>query len=478
MLDRIANILQRECKLLPENLMLVGVSGGPDSLCLMHALHYLGYPILAMHVNHQLRPEAEAEAQVVKQFSDNLGVGFIATQVDVLMHAQENTTSIEEAARTLRYRSLFEQAKKYGANAVVVGHNADDQVETILMHLLRGSGLAGLRGMEYRTVPNPWSEDIPLLRPLLTIWRSEIQDYIEEHEFEPILDSSNLDISYFRNRIRHELLPILESYNPDIREVLLRMGQSLKDDYSFLQLLTDKAWESALIKQGSGYLAFNKAVLLELPLSVQRYLLRRAIAYHLPGLRDVGFDCIERGLGLLAGDKQNSQTDLIAGLRLIDEGEQFRLATRQADWIGEDFPAIMPGELMKIMPPATQLLKNGWQVEVTEIRIPEVGNHHWDVNLDPFQAWLDVNGLDLPLTIRARKPGDQIKPLGLNGHSMKISDLMINLRLPRQARATWPLVCSGDQVVWVPGYRLSHLVRLRPDTASAIHLLLSRNRAT
>ncbi len=110
------------------------------------------------------------------------------------------------------------------AKAVLVGHNADDQVETILMHLLRGSGLVGLRGIEFRTLPNPWSESLPLLRPLLSTFRVEIQNYVDTNKLKPVTDQSNLETTYFRNRVRLELIPILESYNPNIREVLLRMG--------------------------------------------------------------------------------------------------------------------------------------------------------------------------------------------------------------------------------------------------------------
>ncbi len=149
MLDKIARILQHEGKLEAKKLSLVGVSGGPDSLCLLHALHSLGYHIIATHVNHGLRPEADDDAQMVKQYAEELGVEFTSSKVDVLSYASENSISIEEAARTMRYHYLFAQAEKMGASAVLVGHTADDQVETILMHLLRGSGLVGLRGMEY-----------------------------------------------------------------------------------------------------------------------------------------------------------------------------------------------------------------------------------------------------------------------------------------------------------------------------------------
>ena len=474
LLDRIDNILLHECKLDCRSPLLVGVSGGPDSLCLLHLLCQIGYPIIAMHVDHKLRPEAGDEVQVVKQFASNLGVDLINCQVDVLAYAHKNACSIEEAARTLRYLSLFEQAKSCDVKAVVVGHNADDQVETILMHLLRGSAMPGLRGMEYCSVPNPWSHHIPLVRPLLSTWRAEIQEYIDAQAFKPVTDSSNLDIAYLRNRIRHELIPILESYNPSIREVLFRMGQIMKDDYSVLDRLTGNAWESTFIRQGNGYLAFRTSVFLELPLSIQRYLLRRAISYHLPGLRDVGFDCIERGISILAGDKPKTQIDLIAGLRLVKEGEQFWLATWQADLPGVDFPALKPGGKLVLIVPSTHILDNGWKLEVEEICKPDLVNLRSNATADPYQAWMDASVLDLPLIARVRMPGDHIKPLGMDGHTMKITDLMINFKMPSRARARWPLILWREEIVWVPGYRQSHLARIKPKTSSAIHLTLRR----
>jgi tRNA(Ile)-lysidine synthase len=477
MFNRIANIIH-ECQLQGENLLVVGVSGGPDSLYLLHALHNLAYHIVAVHVNHGLRPEADDESKQVKQFADDLGVDLITCRVDVMTYAWNESISIEEAARMLRYRSLFEQAKICGARAVLVGHNADDQVETILMHLLRGSGLAGLRGMGFFTIPNPWSVKIPLVRPLLTTWRAEIQDYLDDHHIKAIYDTSNQDVSFFRNRLRYELLPTLEQYNPSIRQVLARMSLTLKDDYSVLEELTDKAWESLLIKEGCGQLAFQTEEFLKLPVAIQRYLLRKAITFHLPGLRDVGFNCIDRGIKLITSEKSNSQTDLIAGLRLFKKGPQFWIATWHTDLQAGDYPVISEDEKQVLQIPSTLKLNNDWQFEVEESSIPAMVDLLEEGSLDPFQAWLDSSDLVYPLIIRVRSPGDKIEPLGLNGHSIKISDLMINLKLPKPARATWPIVFSGNEIVWVPGYRICERASVKAGTSEVIHMRLLRYRTT
>jgi tRNA(Ile)-lysidine synthase len=475
MLTRLPYILQRECKIDARNFVLVGVSGGPDSLVLLDILHRLGYLTVCAHLNHGLRPEAATDTLVVQQFANNLGVSFVTEKVDTMAYADEHLVSIEEAARNLRYNFLFTEAARVGAQAVVVGHTADDQVETVLMHLLRGSGLAGLRGMEYRTIPSSWSETIPLVRPLLSFWRADILDYCDEYGLEPVTDASNVDTTFFRNRLRHELIPILEKYNPRFRQGLLRTSQSLAGDYDLMQNLTAEAWESCLIRRGTGYLAFNLPGFQKLPVAIQRHLLRRAIAYHRPGLRDIDFDSIERGLGFLSAPKRNAQLDLIAGLRLLREGDEFWLATWEADLVGLEFPAIRPGEQFTLTISTTLFLNEDWQIQVDDLPDVDMALEQAEENQDPFQAWLDISGMDLPLILRPRQRGDRFQPLGMGGNSMKLSDLMVNLKLPSRARATWPLVCAGENILWVPGFRLSHLARIKPTTLQAIHLHLSRS---
>ena len=209
MLEVVRSVLQNRCGLTPLSRLLVAVSAGPDSLCLLHVLWQLGYSVVVAHLDHGLRVESAAEAAMVQHFAEDLGVQWVCKRQDVQGYATQNGLSIEEAARNLRYRYLFEQAERLEAQAVAVGHNADDQVETVLMHLLRGAGLSGLRGMGHYSLPNPWSQRIPLVRPLLGIWRGEIQAYLDRSGLKPSLDSSNLELRYYRNRLRHELIPHL-----------------------------------------------------------------------------------------------------------------------------------------------------------------------------------------------------------------------------------------------------------------------------
>jgi tRNA(Ile)-lysidine synthase len=474
MLDKIEMILSKECRLDKAGLYLVGVSGGPDSICLLHCLYQRGYHLMAVHINHGLRPEADQEEQIVQGLVKSLGLVFFSNRVNVLLYASEHSLSIEEAARCLRYQCLFEQAEKSGAAGVIVAHHANDQVETILMHLLRGSGLAGLRGMDYLTLPNPWSESIPLIRPLISTWHDEIMAYLSEQNLTYLSDQSNYDTTFFRNRLRHELLPTLETYNPRIGENLLRMSRISQADYDFISREVAKAWQLIFARQGPGYLAFRLAGFHTLHPSIQRYLLRKAIAIFLPSLRDIDYESIERGINFLEGPKPSGQVDLISGLRIIKEDELFWLATWQTDLPGVDFPAVPQGAGIILVIPSIIPLDAGWMLRVVQEADTAWAIQQSAVNPDPFQAWLDLDDLVLPLIFRRRKQGERIQPLGMHGHSMKISDLMVNLKMPRRARSGWPLLYSGKDVVWMPGYRQSHLGRVKPTSQRIVHLSLAR----
>mgnify|MGYP001155039205 CR=1 FL=1 len=295
-LAHIRSILHEECQLSPRLPILVGVSGGPDSLCLLDLLHILGYPVVAAHVDHSLRPSSAQDAAFVKDLAAQRQMLFTSARLDIGAYAREAHLSIEEAARKARYGFLFEQAGLYQAQAVAVAHTADDQVETVLMHLLRGAGLGGLKGMLYRAPGSEWGSDLLLVRPMLSTWRTEVLDYCEERGLHPRMDESNLDTTYFRNRLRLELLPTLESYNPRIKQVLWRTAQSLAGDHGVVEEALSQAKKTCHQQNRANYVSFQVEEFPLLPVGQQRSLLRGAIAHLLPDLRDIDFNAIERGL--------------------------------------------------------------------------------------------------------------------------------------------------------------------------------------
>ena len=472
MLNRLRSILQGACRLEASGKVLVGVSGGPDSLCLLDSLWQLGYSLVVAHLDHGLRPESGDEAQVVRRAVKSLGAPFELRKVDVEAFAASNSLSLEEAARTLRYRFLFELAGLHQAQAVAVGHTADDQVETVLMHLLRGAGLSGLKGMAYRSLPNSWSREIPLVRPLLGIWRSEVEAYNVERGLQPAQDPSNLDTRFYRNRLRHELIPYLESYNPRLRQAIWRTADVLREDHTVLEGVVQAAWEASVLEQGAGYVSFKSQALLAQPLGVQRWLLRRAIGSLRPGLRDIDFEVLEEALAFLHQPTRSGQRDLAAGLRLLLEEERLWLAAWEADLPG-GWPQLPPGTAFSLEVPGKLALPGGWELRAALIS-PAIAREKGFTNTNPFQAWLDWPSSPVPLQVRGRRPGDRFRPLGLDGHSVKLSDFMVNVKLPRRARPGWPLLLFEQEIAWLPGFRLAHPFRLTGETQQAVHVQLSR----
>ncbi len=474
MLDTVANLLHHDCGLQETDLLLVGVSGGPDSLCLLHLLNRLCWHVVAAHFNHKLRLEAEEDANMVKAITGKMGIRLVAGEGDVSAYAEAHSLSIEEAARRLRYGFLFEQAQREGAQAVAVAHTADDQVETILMHILRGSGLAGLSGMPLKALPNAWSESIALVRPMLRSWRREVEEYLEEQGITAITDQSNTDTAYLRNRVRHQLLPELAAYNPKIKESLLRLGEIVDDEELLIAERVENAWRRVLARNGDGYVVIKRTEYLHLPRAIQRRLLRQAIAMDIPGLVDVDFDCIERGINFVAQGAGSGQVDLSAGVTLALENDHFKVVAPAAVLPIEDFPAVRPGEQLYLDVPGRIELANGWQLEAEVELEAKLAFERCQGNTDPFDAWLDGDSLGFPLVVRVRKTGDRMQPLGMQGHTIKLSDVMVNLKLPSRARRYWPLVCSNGEIAWLPGYRQSQATQVTRTSRRIVHLSLHR----
>lgn len=480
MQERIDPILRTACRLDRDRLLVVGVSGGADSLCLAHLLWKLGYPLLIAHFDHGLRPESEEDRMAVQAFALEAGLQFAFERQDVQAYADEQVLSVEEAARVLRYRFLFRQAEAAGAQAVAVAHTANDQVETVLMHLLRGAGLSGLSGMPVYSLPNPWSQSIPLVRPLLSTWREEVLRYNRDQGLVAREDVTNQDVRYYRNRLRHELLPYLQQYNPAVHDVLWRMANVLGEENLVLEQLTDEMWAECLLAQGEGYLALSAELLLEQAPGLQRRLLRRAVSRLRPGLRDISLADIDRALAFVREPPRSRSMDLTAGLRLLREDGKLILAVWEADLPTQGWPQVGPGGQHPLPVPGSLSLEGGWRLEAERVEAPEAeAGRLLDSAVeqaDPFQAWLDPEALSLPLTVRVRQPGDRFQPLGMGGRSAKLSDFFINNRLPRRARERWPLVLSDDQIVWIPGLRLAHPFRLKPGDRAAVRLRLVRER--
>jgi tRNA(Ile)-lysidine synthetase-like protein len=445
----------------PGDLVVVGVSGGPDSLCLIHVLHWLrgelGIALHVAHLDHMLRAESAAEAEFVAALARGWGLPITRAKVDV--RAQAMGANLHAAGRLARYHFLAQVAHAQGARAVAVAHHADDQAETVLMHLLRGAGSTGLRGMrpvvpweEWGMGDGEWKMEAAsqpptpnpqplLIRPLLQVTRAEIEAYCIAHGLEPLRDASNDDLRSTRNRIRHELLPQLIEYNPHIVAALRRTAAISADEQDLLERLLAAAWPT-LVHERPGAADFDGATWRALHPALQRLALRRAYA-RLTSAETLGMEHVELGRTAVAGGV-GGRAELPGGVVLTVGYQGFTLG---APPVLQE-PQLLGESIALPEPPCQAELAVGWTIEASEAEFAPLGNGARLLE----QAEFDANRIAGPLIVRRRRPGDRFRPVGAPGRR-RLQDMFVDAKVPRALRAAWPVVTDGDAIVWVPGLR-------------------------
>ncbi len=498
-LNKVRHTIEKHGLLIPGDGLVVGVSGGPDSVCLLHVLLRLhreqGYRlrIHVAHLHHGARgAEADADAEFVASLAAEWGLPVTVERQDIPALARAHKIAFEETARRARYVFLAQVADETGARKIAVGHNADDQAETVLMHFLRGAGPTGLRGMlpltpltdyritmqdaGYRGQDSRISHPaLCIVRPLLETPRTEIEQYCADNNLQSRFDRSNLDTTYFRNRLRHELLPLLETYNPNIRTRLCHTAAVIAADYELLTELREQAWSKVVRETRDEAIIFDRDKWRALPVAMQRATLRQATHRLRASLRDVDFGHVENARQISLRGETGAQATLPMGLALIvgynalTIGDPDALHPTPSDepllWSAESLPINVPG--------TTSLPKSEWVLRAKTLK-------KWDLaqiarSTDPWTAYLDADALAGPLALRPRRPGDRFYPQGMEGHSVKLSALMINLKIPRAWRDHVPLLAAGDDIVWVCGRRVSETVVVRTETRRVIKLYFSKS---
>lgn len=453
--------------------LVVGTSGGPDSLCLLHGLLQGSWDLVPVYYDHQIRKETSEEADLITEMLADWGLSTVVGRGDVPAAADEKGLSLEEAARKMRYQFLFKHAEEIRAGAVLVGHHADDQVETILMNLLRGTGLSGLTGMSKTTRPTPWSESIPLIRPLLPVWREAILRYCSSHGIRYLVDPSNSDPGFYRNRIRKELIPVLETYNAGVRSHLFQTAEILRADQEILKEAEESSWKAIQPEYGPGWVSIQRSGFLELPLGLQRRVIKRGFRELIPGSEQVSFQHLNTAVEVILSGDEGVSRNLVHQISVHLRGEKIYLAGTETPLPHHgDFPRVEPGSLLRLRPPGELVLEGGWILAVVEENLEE--SEPVIVDPDPFRAVMDSKAAGEELRVSGRREGERMRPLGMSSGSIKLSDLMINEKLPVYARDHWPVVRSGDRVIWVPGVRLAESVRVDESTRRVYVLTLAR----
>ncbi len=448
---------------------LLAVSGGQDSFTLLYALHHLR-PILNLrlcgaHLNHGLRGQQGVEdARFVEEAFRQLNIPATIGQADVASVRVRYRLSLEEAARKVRYGFLYKAAQDTDTSYVVLGHTADDQAETVLLNLIRGAGLTGLRGMRPVSSWRPDKKSPPttLLRPLLGITREETGAYCLAAGLQPRQDESNLSPAFTRNRLRNSLMPSLRAFNPSIRNTLLRMSRSVETDLAQIEREVQGVWPNVVAEERS-CLTINRAAFSELPPSLQFHLLRKAVSEIKGDLDDISHRHVESMARLMGGrtGKRLSLPDNI----VFSVG--YKEAVLNAGEGLESHLALKPIEEHRLTLPGESAIP-GWRITTIVTTPPKALPR-----ANALTAYLDSENLGKDLRVRSRKAGDRFLPLGML-QDKKLQDFMTDAKIPRTHRDVTPLVVSSKGIAWVVGHRIAEWAKLRKESQKVVCIEFQR----
>lgn len=452
--------IQKYDMLKPGDRVVIGVSGGGDSMALMHILREISPDyhlwLVVAHLDHGLRAEGKQDELFVRRAAADLGIPFEGRKVDVRVQRQKQGLNLQEAARQVRYAFLRGVAKKYRAAKIALGHTADDQAESVIMRFLRGSGTRGLSGIP------PVREEV-FIRPLIEVWRAEIEAFLQEKKIPYLSDPSNRSGQFLRSRIRHELLPILRQYNPRIREVLVQMADLFRAEEIYWQALVEEKFPGLVLNDTKHALTLDIPSLLKQPFPLRLRMLRFALEKLMGNLRQMNFVHFLSMDRLLKSPEPNQRLSLPRGLTLVKAYRSLTLAHskgKKEETAAFEHKVLGPGIID--IPEIGRTM----QLEYKEASPLEPKAHPANI------ALLDGDTISFPLILRSIRPGDRFQPLGMEGDK-KVKDLLIDCKIPVPERKKIPLLLEGDQILWVGGIRIDHRARLKPQTRRILFVQLS-----
>ncbi len=481
--------------------VLAGVSGGPDSVCLLHVLHslsdILNIKLYAIHINHMLRgDEAKADEDYAAAVCRELGVPFSVSYADVAALARERGMSVEEAGREARYREFERYSKALSAAKIAVAHNRNDQAETVMMHIIRGTGTAGLVGMDYIRGK--------IIRPLLNTKRSDIERYCREAGLHPRTDSSNLTEDYTRNRIRLGLIPYINGqFGVNMTDSLVRLSENAAEDNRYLDACAreayakavvfkeegreepdkvervelDKAKRAGLYKAGrvepdkTGQIELDLGKLREMDPAIRSRVMKMAIA-HISGTSNgVGSVHYRMLSDLISGGATGSCAELPNGIRASVSYGILRMFVEGLG-AGHNKPPVLPFSTAVVIPGITPVPELGAEIFAEVVSADNIDKCE-TLGYNPLVQYFDYARLNRGINIRNRKNGDIFKPYKSNG-TRKLKEFFIDIKIPREIRDSIPIVCADNEVVWVVGYKISDKFKVTENTKSILKLEYSR----
>ncbi len=459
MLQKVKDTIRNHQMLTKGDRVIVGFSGGIDSLCLLYILHQLEeyeLDLWAVYINHSLRPsENVREVELLNQVGTDWGVKTREIKLDIPKRLHEKPQSVQLLAREERYKLLISLREEINAAKIALGHHRDDQVETILYRIIRGTGIDGLAGI-------PIVRGHLFIRPLLEVSRAEIHEYALKHKLSWLEDSSNLKPVYVRNKLRLQLIPELkESYNPNLNSALIRLGQLAREQQELMEVLLKEKWEKLTLVQG-GRIGVIIEDFMGLPTYLQYYLLKRVLHQVRPDQQ------FESNAIMRLRDKIIAENHHFKPLQLSKKIIAHNLKGTIFFEGFERIPITNSGNFRLKAPGVTAIPELNLEVKIEKGHFRPAWN-----GIGNNEAYLDGTQPKLPFYIRFWRHGDSFHPLGAPGNQ-KLHDFFINRKVPRDERTRVPLlVTADDQIAWVFGYRLNELYKVNDSTVEVWHITIN-----
>ncbi len=464
LLTSVKRALSEHRLLAPGDRVLVGVSGGPDSMVLLFVLNQLavelGISLGVAHLNHLLRgAQADRDARTVEKAAIDLGLPHHITSAHVTKVKRGLGLSPEEAARRVRYAFFKKTMIDAGYNKLALGHHLNDNAEQMLMALLRGSGPKGLSGIM------PMRQN-RIIRPLIQVSRPQIEAFARQNKITFVTDASNRDLRFVRNRVRHRLLPLLTAeYNPRIERQLSQLAEVMRTEDEWIEGLVDASYAGALTHHAKGRLSFRINALQGMHPALVRRCLRRALLELTGTLRQIGFVHIQSIQALLEQGKDGKSVHLPRGIRASRSRNGLDLML-----IGDhprqpaNHPNMAPTVIQGPFPCTVKVESLGIGLRF-EIRQPDSLPRWGDTG--SRQAFFDLNRLSPPLVLRGKLPGDRFVPLGASG-SQKIKKFFIDHGIRREERASIPILADQQRIIWLVGWRIDERAKVTPTTSKVL----------
>tara|TARA_Y100000994_G_C15673357_1_gene434692 strand:- start:210 stop:1655 length:1446 start_codon:yes stop_codon:yes gene_type:complete len=457
----------------PKQKLVVAVSGGPDSMCLLDTLikisANISFQIHVVHINHKLRKdESDMDEEYVRNYCQKLQISFHSESIDIPKFSKTLKQSIETTARTKRYEKLFQYCKNIDSNFLVTAHNANDLVETVIMNFTRGSGLRGLKGI----VLEREIDDIKLIRPLINIQRKDIEVYLNQNSIKPRIDSSNDDIQYMRNNIRKNTLPILEKINPGIQENLQHLSKIALEIDDYFQEIVKHHLNKIIISSNLDSLK-NKGLIIDrnyfnnLEKIIQSYLIDKIFTMVTkPSSNHLSYPLIQNAMYLIK-NKSSRKLNLPQNIILEVDYTTVSFYENKENTINSNInpSAIrLDGSVTKF---------DNWKLHTEKIenigstqKLEQIIKTAKEKN---YEGYFDYDTIGNSLFIRYRNIGDKFEPIGLSGHQ-SLKKFMSNRHIPMSQRNTTPLITNGSKILWVIPYQTSQFAKVTHKTTTVLKI--------